>query len=1471
MQCAVLGPLEVRGRGDTVVVVPGAKERRLLAVLAAAFPASVSVDRLLEALWDGAPPRTGRKSLQAHVVRLRTALEPDRPTGSPGRYVVRRHDGYALALEREQLDATAFADLAARGRALLSAGDAAGADELLRQALDLWRGRPYADWPDAPDLDDERERLEGIRTHCLEAFWEAELALGRHAEAVPELGRLVSEQPLHESWCALHALALYRSGRQADALEAIRAARAVLDEELGVEPGVRLRELEKHILGQDPRLDLGTPTAEPVAATAHVRITGCPYKGLARYEAADAAVFRGRDRMVRALVTTLVDHRLLVVSGSSGAGKSSVVRAGLLPALQSGELSGSAGWEPVVVVPGARPVDSLARLTSEQPPTTPVVLVCDQLEQLWAADVPEGERTAFLDTVLGLLADDVVARCVFAVRGDHVGRLAEHPEVAEHLHGGLVLVPPLTETELRQVVEEPARTAGLMVEPDLTDVAVRDVLGRTGALPLLSTALAETWERRRDGRLTLAGYLATGGVTGAVARSAETAYASLTDEGQGAARRLLVRLAEQDDQGTLRARRVPVAELALVGVEPELTQQVVETLVTRRLLARDGDHLEVAHEALLTAWPRLAAWLADDAVGRAVRRHLAPAALEWAARGRPDDDLLRGTRLEAAADWAADPDSGPTELERDYVTAGVALAEAELRAAQARAAAEAAGRQRTRRLAMVLAAALVLALVSVAVAVVFQRTAEERASEARAAGTVADANRLAALSSSARSLDLSLLLAVAAVRTEATPATEDGLLNTLVEHRRATGVHELSAEGIQETALSANGRSMAFAIGGGSPRVMAWEPGSSQPPHVIAADDWGPEHLAISPDGETLVGVNSVPTFRAYTVGGDRLPGLDDDALDGFPRDVAFTPDGRLLLFVGDWEGPRVGYRGRLERVDLATGEVTVLASIRRSTQSSDPLFAFEAAFTGDASAVVAWTSDQRHAYRMSVPDGRYVRLRLEPRPATSLEFVATPNGALQLWSDGAVTRYDARGRAVQVLDVHRAPVRDAAVLPGRQAGVTAGDDGQVELWSVDPRTGAWSHSDSLTGHGGAVQQVEAAGDGRALLTADQDGQLITWDLTDQLSFGTTYPGIKERWVAHRVRVVDPGRLVVAPTRTLGRRPERRTPWGARLPGTAGVAAVFLDPRTGRVLDEVQVPKTDPGFLFGTSVEVSPDRRWVAVRSGASVTVVDARTRQRVTRVDLPPGKSWAVSSVGWTPDGSGMLLGTIGDDLAELLVVDTDSWKVTRRIDVGELAGGAADLVEWSEDGKTLATAINPQGTIQLFDADLHPGRLIDLGEGGDVWDLSFSPDGTKLAAVRNGGALTVLDTATWRPVHEPATMHAAPADDVEWLPDSNTVVTAGFDEVVSLYDVRRDLVRAQPLPASDVRGEGHTFLMPEPSDELVVLSEDGSGRRYPLDPARWLARACDVAGRDLTQVEWDRYLPGRPYEPVCELSHGE
>ncbi len=327
-------------------------------------------------------------------------------------------------------------------------------------------------------------------------------------------------------------LALYRCGRQGDALAAAQRARRVLAEELGTDPGPRLRAVEAAVLAQDPALDAASrrapsPPRPPIPAPPDVAT--CPYKGLATYEATDAALFRGRSRLVTHLVARLVDAPLLVVSGPSGAGKSSVVRAGLVPALARDALPGSAGWRAVVLTPGRRPVDALAELTGETPPDGPVLLVCDQFEELWAPGVDPAERTAFLDTVLGLLADGIVVRCVVVVRGDHVGLLAEHTALAERVGSGVVLVPSLTDDELREVVVEPAAAVGLDVEPDLVDAVVADVRGRPGALPLLSTALVGTWERRRGDRLTLAGYLEAGGVAGALTRSAEAAYAVLDD------------------------------------------------------------------------------------------------------------------------------------------------------------------------------------------------------------------------------------------------------------------------------------------------------------------------------------------------------------------------------------------------------------------------------------------------------------------------------------------------------------------------------------------------------------------------------------------------------------------------------------------------------------------------------------------------------------------------------------------------------------------------------------------------------------------------------------------------------------------------------------------------------------------------------------------------------------------------------
>ena len=208
---------------------------------------------------------------------------------------------------------------------------------------------------------------------------------------------------------------------------------------------------------------------------------------------------------------------------------------------------------------------------------------------------------------------------------------------------------------------------------------------------------------------------------------------------------------------------------------------VVETLVRRRLLAVDDGRLEVAHEALLTAWPRLAHWLAEDADGRRLRGHLSPAARDWEAKGRPAEDLYRGARLAAALTWAADHNDQLVAVERDFLAAAHATSDAEL-------ARERRARRRTRRLAAALAGALAVALLAGGLAVVQRERADERALAAERATLVADADRLAATAGTATDLDLSLLLATEAVRTADTPETQDGLLAAIVEHRQAVSL-----------------------------------------------------------------------------------------------------------------------------------------------------------------------------------------------------------------------------------------------------------------------------------------------------------------------------------------------------------------------------------------------------------------------------------------------------------------------------------------------------------------------------------------------------------------------------------------------------------------------------------------------------------------------------------------------------------
>ncbi len=444
-----------------------------------------------------------------------------------------------------------------------------------------------------------------------------------------------------------------------------------------------LSEVEAELTGKVIDLQLAREQAQALSGPhtpARVAAEGiCPFKGLASFEPVDADYFFGRERLVAELVARLVGASFLGIVGPSGSGKSSVLRAGLLPALAGGVLPGSEGWRRLLLRPGERPLDELRRVLvsgakdplaealDALPGNARLLLAVDQFEELFTACRSDAERAAFADTLARAAADpEGRAVVVVALRADFYGRFAAYPGLAELLGGNQVLVGPMQASELRRAVELPAGRVGLRVEPELADALVDDVEGEPGALPLLSTALLELWQKRQDNALTLAAYRESGGVHGAVARLAEGTYARVPDERKQLVRALMLRLVGEGEGDAPVRRRAPLAELDLERNED--VADVLATLADSRLVTVSEGNVEVAHEALLREWPRLREWIEEDTEGRRLRRHITQAASEWDAAGRDRGELYRGARLAAALDWTADHALDVNELEREFVT-----------------------------------------------------------------------------------------------------------------------------------------------------------------------------------------------------------------------------------------------------------------------------------------------------------------------------------------------------------------------------------------------------------------------------------------------------------------------------------------------------------------------------------------------------------------------------------------------------------------------------------------------------------------------------------------------------------------------------------------------------------------------------------------------------------------------------------
>ena len=838
-----------------------------------------------------------------------------------------------------------------------------------------------------------------------------------------------------------------------------------------------------------------------------------PYKGLRPFSEADADDFFGRtalvDRLVERLAETGADARFLAVVGPSGGGKSSAVRAGLLPALRAGATPGSDRWFYAEMLPGSRPTEeleaALLRVAADPPaslseilerdqhgftravdrvlpePDAELLLVVDQFEEIFTLVAREEDRVRFLEClVTAVTSPGSRIRIVATLRADFYDRPLAYPGLAELIRARTETVVPLSSEELERAIVGPAEAVGATAELSLVAEVVGDVTDQPGALPLMQYALTETFERRRDGVLTLEAYRETGGVTGAIARRAEELLTSMNRAGQEAARQLFLRLVTVGEGSEDTRRLVSRAELGSLEVDPDAMGAVIEVFGRHRLLSFDrdpdtrGPTVEVAHEALLREWGRLRGWIDAAREDVIMHRRLAAEAEEWERSSREPSFLLRGSRLDQFEGWLEGSALALSGDERQYIEESVRSREGERAEEERRATRERALERRSKtRLRGLVAVLTVAALVASLLTVV----AVGQRSNAQRQERVATARELAAAAAAQFNADpqLSILLALAAVDATdpALPEAVGALHGAVAADREILTLRDPSTANV---AWSPDGRLLATGgTAGGKHQtdVLLWDSHSGALVHRLMGHTTDIYYLAFSPDSTRLVTVAADGDDRTIiwdTRTGEQvrtIPGLG-----GFLLGAPFSPDGERVAIGEVLTRPNGSLRSTVRVVDVTTRK-------RSWLKDTGDGWGTEPEFSPDGSRIAVIGSHGPLLFDAST-GRRVLDLRTQEETFTSgLEF--SPDGSQLLTAhgnEGDVWDVGAGGKAGREPVFRLLGQRGLIGVDWSSDGqflATGGNDGTARIW--DATTG--EQLLVLAGHAGGrhVGRVQSGWD----------------------------------------------------------------------------------------------------------------------------------------------------------------------------------------------------------------------------------------------------------------------------------------------------------------------------------------------------------------------------------------------------------
>ncbi|MCP2270040.1 nSTAND1 domain-containing NTPase [Actinokineospora diospyrosa] len=1408
VEVRLLGDVRLRSRATgTDVEITATKGREILAALAWQSGGLVPHSVLIERVWAGNDPAPATTTKYLRELNK----ELSRAGGGDDLIVGTRDRGYTLRISQELVDYHQVINAYGEAKRLATAGAHADAARVCREALDLVTGPPLtgvvSSWATSARVT-IRSRLDQVLTlYCRQL-----LMLGdpeSAAEAATAIRHQITDESATEGLILLGAHALSRSNQQIQTFVDWALTRLDLGVEL-TQPGQA--DLKRIIA--DPgatyaMLPLPRGTATPVTDRPK-----CPYLGLSTFHTEDADRFFGRDTETEDLIA-LLNHRLanpapLFVIAESGAGKSSLLRAGLIPGLhQRLTIRGRAQESRAVVfTPTADPGDqltaALARLALD--PGDVRVVVVDQFEEVFTLCADEQERHDFIQALAALPHNADPTVVVIGMRADFFRHCMAHPELTAPLQSNYIL-PRMSVEQLREAIEAPAAgmeiEAGL-VESILHDLGIRDLAatGRTdtgGQLPLLSYALEATWRNQTDNTLTRQGYLAAGGI-GAIKDQANRTYDDLDDAGRDAAKRLLLSMVVIGDGSDDTRRRVPLDDLA-----DEPTQQVLRELTRARLVTVDGKTAELTHEVLIREWPLLRSWIDEDRERLLARQRLVEAAQAWDRDGRHPHDLYRPAKLAGVVPWA------DTDPER-RVLPRVAVEFLD-HSIQHERDALAAAKRKVRRRRQLVALVTVLALVAlggsaytIKIRVITAQTHAETVSRDSAGYSAS-----LATSDSAASAQVAL----AGYRVDPTMEARGAIMGALQD------IYNTPLPGHTDTAnaVAYSRDGSLLATGGDDRTVQLWNLDRPRTPVLIGrlAGGGAITSIAFSQDKRTLAAGSADQTVLLWDVGDPQRPPRKVTGHSQAVTSVAFDRGGRLITgsldgWVRVWDIAAVP---RLVR-PIENG-----AGVRSVALTSDD----HVLATGGADGNVRLFAMADPGTAVIAPDNLDV--------ATSVTF-SPDNGLL------AAGGYDSTTLLWDVRDfAHPEKLSESiggwrrtlavAFSPDGKLVASAGNDNAVAVRDIsDPRQP--SGPLFVTRFEGAVHGVAFNPKGSTVASVGIRG-------------AAKISGLERTGMAVHTRLVDDvaysenGALMATASHdfTVGlwdvRDPHHPKQYPTRIHHDHNVSSVALN---------------RDGTLLASGSWDHTLRIW-DVRDPANPVLLH--------RLDDHPSH---VTALAFNRDGT-MLASGSGDE--RVILWDVPSFEV-RHVLIGHTA--QVTSVAFSPDGKTLATGAMDT-KVHLWDVADPRSPRATLAEHIDaVNKVAFSGDGKLLASASTDFTVRLWDPTTAQRVGLIGNIDSMWA--VAFNPTNpRQLATGGMDKGVFLLDVSDP---GAPTITAALRGNGGRISALSFRGDGRVLasgSHDTSARLWDVDLDLAIERICtETAGLDRADT-WRTRFPDDPFTLGC------